>query len=163
MLLYLFLQFCETVKSIKHGRNILNLPQHKEAWFLHLSVLQGLCVIRYKTINHDMLANFVERWHKETSSFHIHIGEMSITIDDISCLIHLPIRERLLNHSRIFRVDSLDIVVTYLGNDSGEAQIENDATRGAHAIFSYLGKLYKYHLDATVEAEDDDEQFLYHR
>lgn len=120
-------------------------------------------MIGYKTINHGMLTAFVERWHKETSSFHIPIGEMSITIDDISCLLHIPIRGRLLNHSKITRVDALDMMVTCLGADLSEAQIEIDTTIGAHARFPYLEKLYKYHLDMVMEAKGDDEQVLHHR
>lgn len=103
-----------------------------------LSRVQGLYVTRYKTINHDMLATFMERMHKETSSFHIRIGEMSITLDDVSGIQHLPIRRRLLNHSKISRVDALDMIFTYFGADPSEAQIEIDATRGTHARFSYL-------------------------
>lgn len=59
---------------------------------------------------------------------------MSITIDDASFLLHLPIRGKLLNNSRISRVYALDVMVTCLGDDFGEAQIE-----------------IKYHLDATMD------------
>lgn len=44
-----------------------------------------------------------------------------------------------------------------MGADLGEAQIELDATRGAHARFLLVVKMYKYHMDAEVEAECDDE------
>lgn len=37
-----------------------------------------------------LLKTFVERWHKETSSFHLPFGEMTITLDDVSSLFHLP-------------------------------------------------------------------------
>lgn len=93
-----------------------------------------------------MFAAFMERWHLETSSFHILIGEMSITLDDVSCVLHFPTRGRLLNHSKMFIPDALDMMVTYLGAEPGEFQIDNYAMRGAHARFSYMEKLYKYHL-----------------
>lgn len=95
--------------------------------------LIGLCAIGNMTINHDMLESFVERWHKETSSFHTPHGDMSITLDDVSCLLHIPIWGRLLKHSRTNESEALELMVNYLGADQSEAQEELDATRDAHA------------------------------
>ena len=33
----------------------------------------------------------MERWHKETSSFHLPIDEVTITLDDVASLLHLLI------------------------------------------------------------------------
>jgi len=38
-----------------------------------------------------LISAFVERWHRETNSFHLPVGEMTITLDDVSSLLHLPI------------------------------------------------------------------------
>ena len=38
-----------------------------------------------------LLSTFVERWHPETSSFHLPFGEMTVTLDDVDALFHLPI------------------------------------------------------------------------
>ena len=38
-----------------------------------------------------LLYAFVERWHKETSSFYLPIGEMTITLNGVASLLHLPI------------------------------------------------------------------------
>lgn len=82
------------------------------------------------TINHGMLEDFMERWHKETSYFHTSHGDISITLDNVLCLLHLMIRGRLLNHSWIKKSDALELMVNYLGVDQGEAQRDLDATRG---------------------------------
>ncbi|KAL5142247.1 Protein MAIN-LIKE 1 [Glycine soja] len=37
------------------------------------------------------MSAFVEHWHKETSSFHLPVGEVTITLDDMVVLLHLPI------------------------------------------------------------------------
>lgn len=37
----------------------------------------------------SLLSTFVERWHKERSSFHLPFGEMDITLDDVSIRFHL--------------------------------------------------------------------------
>lgn len=44
------------------------------------------------TISHGMHTTFAEMWHSETSSFHLFIGEINITLDDFSCLMRISIR-----------------------------------------------------------------------
>ncbi|KAK2426979.1 hypothetical protein QL285_025597 [Trifolium repens] len=39
-----------------------------------------------------LIFSFVERWHSETMSFHMSFGEMTITLHDVACLLHLPNR-----------------------------------------------------------------------
>ena len=97
------------------------------------------------------------------SYFHLSIDDMSITLDDVSSLLHLPIRGRLLNYSRISRPDVHDMMVQYLVVDSCDAQKEIDDTRRWHARFSFLKELYKYHLVAVVETDGYDAHVLYHR
>ncbi|KAL5152728.1 Protein MAIN-LIKE 1 [Glycine soja] len=38
-----------------------------------------------------LISTFVERWHKETSNFHLLVGEVTITLDDVTSLLHLSI------------------------------------------------------------------------
>lgn len=78
---------------------------------------------------------------------------MYITLDDVACLLYLLIKGRLQNYLRISRI---------LLGDAGEAEQELDATRGAHAWFSYLDGLYKSNSVASVEAESDDKNVLFH-
>ena len=73
-----------------------------------------------------------ERWHEETSSFCLPFGEMTVTLDDVSCLLHLPIDGMLLSHETITRGDAVDSMVTHLGSDLGDALLEVTRTRGAH-------------------------------
>ncbi|KAH1222257.1 Protein MAIN-LIKE 1 [Glycine max] len=37
------------------------------------------------------ISAFFEKWHKETSSFHPPVGELTITLDDVASLLHLSI------------------------------------------------------------------------
>ncbi|GAU23631.1 hypothetical protein TSUD_386200 [Trifolium subterraneum] len=43
-------------------------------------------------VDPHILSAFTERWHPETSSFHMSFGEMTITLDDVACLLHIPVR-----------------------------------------------------------------------
>lgn len=45
----------------------------------------------------DALGDSLERWHPKTLLFHLLHGEMFITLDDVSHLLHLPIRGRFLD------------------------------------------------------------------
>lgn len=92
------------MKIINHERKITDLLQPTNEWFqvaLSLSRMKDLHKTDYVMVNHMMLNVFVERRHIETSSFHLALCEMSITLDDVSCLLHLPIKEKLLDHKMI--------------------------------------------------------------
>src|SRR3954465_12699573 len=79
---------------VNHTRKIFSLFKPTAEWFndaVRGSGLSGLCMTGYTTISHGMQGAFVERWHRETSSFHLPVGEMTITLHDVHCLLHLPI------------------------------------------------------------------------
>lgn len=82
---------------------------------MQLSGLRDLCKTKYSTINHDKLSAFVERWYSETPSVHLTHGDISITLDDVSCILHLLIKGRLLDHDRVIRDEAMELMVTYLG------------------------------------------------
>lgn len=80
------------------------------------------------------------------SYFHLLIGEMIITLDDISCLLHLPIRGKLLGHRRVNREEFIEMMVTHLGANQARETNEVADTRGTHARFRFLEQLYKNYL-----------------
>lgn len=41
-----------------------------------------------------MLSVLAERWHSETSSFHLPTGEATVTLEDIWCILRFPIHGR---------------------------------------------------------------------
>lgn len=63
----------------------------------------------------------------------------------------------------IGREDIVDIMVIHLGVDSAKVVREASDTRGAHARFSFLEKLYKDHLEGVLNVEGDDVHVEYHR
>lgn len=52
---------------------------------------------------------------------------MSIILDGVSCLLHLSIMERILDHSMINRDDALEMMVDYLGANLRVAMKELEA------------------------------------
>lgn len=69
---------------------------------------------------------------------------MSITLDDVSCLLHLPIRGKLLDHWRIIKNEALKYIVDYIGVDLDDALMEMERNKGAHARYEFLKKVYTY-------------------
>ncbi|XP_050876803.1 uncharacterized protein LOC127080526 [Lathyrus oleraceus] len=100
----------DALKCINHDRKIVVLPQPIEQWFQ-------------------------DRLHSKTSSFHLPHDEMSITLDDVSCLLHLPVRGRLLGYNRIIRDEAEGIMITSLEADPGDALQELEVIYGCHVRF----------------------------
>jgi len=113
---------------------------------LHGTGLGWLQDTNYSLIDHGLICAFVERWHEETSSFHLPFGEMTVTLDDVACLLHLPIDDRLLSHGSISRDEAVELMETYLGSSTGDALKEVQKTKGAHCRFSYLERIFKERL-----------------
>jgi len=49
----------------------------------------------YDNITYRLTCALSDKWHEETSSFHLPIEEMSVTLDDVVCLLDIPITGRL--------------------------------------------------------------------
>ena len=81
---------------------------------------------------------FVERWHVETNSFHLPVGEMTITLDDVSNLLHLPIVGQFYTHETLDSDSATDLLVESLRVDRALASEETRHCRGAHVRLSWL-------------------------
>ena len=93
------------VKAINHGHKILSFgrPNENQNWFwgpLRENGLHDLVYLGYATVPHALLMTLCERWHPETSTFHMPLGEMTVTLDDVACLKHLQIEGRMLSHGK---------------------------------------------------------------
>jgi len=97
----------------------------------------------YNLIDHGLICAIVERWHKDTSSFHLPFREMTVSLDDMACLLHLPIDSMLLSHGSISRNETVELMETYLGSSMGDTLKEVEKTKGAHCRFSYLERIFK--------------------
>ncbi|CAL5202261.1 unnamed protein product [Lathyrus oleraceus] len=86
---------------------------------------------------------------------------MTITLDDVAFLLHIPIRGKLLDHSKIKHDEAQEMMVIYLGVDPMDALIKCESTKDDHANFSYLKKLYEEKLELAKDAKDDDLQVTY--
>jgi len=94
------------VKSINHGAKILNLrrPPNNPNWFYGLlrdSGLHDLVYMGYDTVPHAWFMTLCKRF----KGMAVTLGEMTVTLDDVACLLHIPIEGRMLSHPKMSRTD----------------------------------------------------------
>lgn len=93
------------VKTIAHGKKIttLTLPSdhfNRDLNPVHRFGLFPLLQAEFKTISSVMVTTLSERWHDETNNFHLHFREMIVTLDDVECLLHIPMEGNMLRHEK---------------------------------------------------------------
>ncbi|KAL5179259.1 Protein MAIN-LIKE 2 [Glycine soja] len=73
-------------KVEKFGRSALKIEDIMVA-----TTLSSLITCLLETSDKGLLYAFAKRWHKETSSLHLPIGNATITLDDVVSLLYVPI------------------------------------------------------------------------
>jgi len=117
--------------------------------------LHDLIYIGYTNVPHALLMALYERWHTETNSFHLSIGEMSITLDDVACLLHIPIEGRMLDHpKKVSQVTGAELMVVHLGVPRTVAVKTCKDEYGACIGYKTLKNLYEDHLSAATRLID---------
>ena len=97
---------------------------------------------------HALLIILCERWHTETSSFDMVLGEMTVTLDDVACLIHLPIEGRMLSHlKKMSRAEGVDLMVRHLGVTQAVAMKNCGEEYNGYISYKVLREYYSSYLD----------------
>jgi len=71
--------------------NNFGLPRAEVFAFIANSRLLPLFNMCYEVADKGLMCAFVEKWHRDTNTFYMPFGEITITLDDVSSLLHLPI------------------------------------------------------------------------
>jgi len=115
-------------------------------WFWDPVVAYGLydlIYIGYSTVIHAMVRALCERWHTETSSFHLPVREMTITLNDVYNLLHIPIQGCMLDHDEgMDRDHGIDLMTRLLGMSDAAARAES----AGHISYPTLKRVYEDHL-----------------
>ncbi|KAH1192812.1 Protein MAIN-LIKE 1 [Glycine max] len=82
---------CPELKISFHGRKVHSLSRHVPAIekLVAGTGLSPLIACSVDTDDRGLLSAFMERWHRETSSFHLSVGELTIMLDNVSSLLHI--------------------------------------------------------------------------
>ena len=132
------------MKVVSHIKKVKKLgPPHPSILpFVVASGLSPLCDILYEYPDIGLILGFVERWHPETNTFHLPIGEMTITLDDVWSLLHLPIIGQFCSIENLEYENSVEILITLLVVDRVMACDELNQSQDGQVRLSWLRELY---------------------
>ncbi|XP_068491123.1 protein MAIN-LIKE 2-like [Phaseolus vulgaris] len=133
------------LKLVSHGRKMskMGAPHPRILPAVELSGLTALIGASYDTIDKGLLCAFVERWHPKTNSFHLPVDELTITLDDVSNLLHLPIMGQFYTYPSLDTATATDLLVDSLRVDRGVAAAETRHCRDGHVRLSWLREMYE--------------------
>jgi hypothetical protein len=63
--------------------------------------------------DHSLLSALVDRWRPETCTFHLRWGEMTITLQDVACLLGLPLAGNAIGPSEARPDWDVDLVARF--------------------------------------------------
>jgi len=97
-----------------------------------------------------------ERWHQETSSFHMLVGEITITLDDVTCLLGNPVARRLIQEDDLDQDHGVDLMVTHLLFLVEEAVQQVSDNSGVCVTYTTLKERYEHLLNRCNHLMGED-------
>ena len=146
------------MKAVSHGSKWIAYlpPDDYIRTVLRDSGLSSLMFCTYYIIDKGLIVAFSERWHHETSSFHLLVGEMTITLNDVAALTHLKIDGVFMTPPRLTSVQAPPVLVQYLGMSPAEAHDEVVQQKGPSISFDKLKKI----CDARRVMDDQESRVI---
>jgi hypothetical protein len=146
-------------KCINAGEKMKDLGKPEEGlrWFwesVEGSGLHHLIYTGYSTVTHATIPTLCERWHTETISFHLPVGEMTITLYDVHNLLHIPIHGRMLDHDETMGQDCAIDLMTRLGMSDADARNEVRNRSTGHISYPSPKRFYEDHLTEARRLEE---------
>ncbi|KAH1249250.1 Protein MAIN-LIKE 2 [Glycine max] len=137
------------LKLVSHGRKVtlIGRPVPEIEGLVAATGLSLLIDCSVITGDLGLISAFVEMWHSETSTFHLLVGELTITLDDVSSLLHLPITGALHSFHALSMEEARFLLTELLEVSAKEARAETALTRGAYARrWIVAARVYLLHL-----------------
>ena len=137
----IFFQERPELKLSSHRRKVQKFgrPAPKIEDIVAATGLSPLTACSLNTSDRGLIYAFAERWHKETSSFHLPIGEVTITLDDVASLLHLPITSVFHTFDALHVDQAVDLLVELLEASTQETKDETGQwTVAARAYLLHL-------------------------
>jgi len=104
-------------RKLKLSALSLPLPVDDNPWFwepVDRSGLRLLLLTGYDNISHGLVCAIAERWHRETNNFHLPVGEMTITLDDVAYLLDILIAGPLIEENDLDHDHGVELLVNHL-------------------------------------------------
>ncbi|XP_028201934.1 protein MAIN-LIKE 2-like [Glycine soja] len=133
------------LKLVSHGRKVdkIGRPAPEIEGLIASTGLGPLIRCSVITIDPGLISAFVERWHRETSTFHLPVSELTITLDDVVSLLHLPITGALHTFKPLVTLDAIGLLTELLEVIHEEATFETRQASGPHVWLGWLRDLYQ--------------------
>ncbi|XP_006577514.2 protein MAIN-LIKE 1-like [Glycine max] len=126
------------LKLVSHGRKVdkFGRPAAEIEGIIAATGLDPLIRCSVITTDPGLISAFVVRWHSETSSFHLLVGEVTITLDEVSSLLHIPITGALHSFGPLATSDAVALLTELLEVTPDEATAETRQAGGPHVRLS---------------------------
>ncbi|KAH1254847.1 Protein MAIN-LIKE 1 [Glycine max] len=133
-----------------HGRKVHSLDRSVLAieGLVAGTTLSPLIACSIDTGDRGLLSSFVERWHRETSSFHLPVGKVTITLDDITSLLNLPVIGDLHAFQPVHVDDVVQMLVELLMVTVEAATAETAQCRGPYVLLQWVRDIYERRCQA---------------
>ena len=133
-------QECPDLKLVSHGRKVtlIGRPVPEIEGLVGATGLSPLVDCSVVTGDPGLISVFVERWHNETSTFHLPVGELMITLDDVSSLLHLPISGAFHSFNALSVDETIILLTELLEVSAEEARAETTRSRGAYVRLGWV-------------------------
>ncbi|KAL5131068.1 Protein MAIN-LIKE 2 [Glycine soja] len=133
------------LKLVSHGRKVdkIGRPAPEIKGLVAGTGLSPLIRCSVITTDPGLISAFVERWHRETSTFHLPVGELTITLDDVASLLHLPITGALHTFESLVTSDAIRLLTKLLEVSHEEATFETRQASGPHVRLGWLRDSYQ--------------------
>ncbi|XP_057455897.1 protein MAIN-LIKE 2-like [Lotus japonicus] len=140
------------LKTYHHGNAMLgnDKKKHKDVLKCFSTYVKGrvvaagllpLLTCNLPSVDKTMLTTFVERWQRDTSSFHMPFGEMTITLDDVSSMLHIPVKGKFFTLPVLTREEASTVLHKQLGVTQADAEEEIRKSLGPYARYTWLLKV----------------------
>ena len=146
------------MKLVNHGAKLqlweLDTERSRIYETVHRSGLAPLTSCSPRVASKPMLSAFCERWQPETTTFHLPFGEMTITLDDVASILHIPVTRSMISFSQPLRVDDANaLLVELLGTIDVEASRETEQCRSPSVRLLWL----RNHFSTITDVSSDDD------
>ncbi|KAL5134449.1 Protein MAIN-LIKE 2 [Glycine soja] len=133
------------LKLVSHGRKVdkIGRPTPKIEGLIAGTGLSPLIRCSVITTDPGLISAFIERWHHETSTFHLPVGELTITLDGVASLLHLFITGALHTFEPLVTSDAIGLLTELLEVSHEEATFETRQAGGPHVQLGWLRDLYQ--------------------
>ncbi|XP_028181278.1 protein MAIN-LIKE 1-like [Glycine soja] len=100
------------------------------------------------TLFADHVAHVIWSGQRETDTFHLPVGELMITLDDVSSLLHLPISDAFHSFHALYVDKAIFLLIELLEVSAEEARAETTRSRGAYVRLGWVRDIYEMRCQA---------------